>query len=156
MGRRGDAARDSTASLERGILMARSLVATLATVLLLNPIGAARADEKADAILDKAIKALGGKDKLEKADAMSWKCKVTLRFQGNESEIDGEVTVQGLDHVKSVVDDGDGDSRSITVLNGDKGWMKYGQEEARSIEGDDLLERFTHELHTGRPVGTSR
>ena len=73
----------------------------VAAALLAVMIGQARADDKdAKAILDKAIAALGGEEKLGKAQAFSWKSKGTVVFNGNENEMNNEVTVKGLDHFR--------------------------------------------------------
>ena len=51
----------------------------------------ARADDaKVTEILDKAIKALGGKEKLAKAEAVTWKAKGKITIEGNENEISSE------------------------------------------------------------------
>jgi hypothetical protein len=61
--------------------MERYLGAMLAAVLILAPASPSRADDATNAVLDKAIKALGGAEKLGKLDALSWKSKgkITLR-----------------------------------------------------------------------------
>jgi hypothetical protein len=88
-------------SIKRGEVMGRRLGAPLAAALLAVMIGQARADDKdAKAILDKAIAALGGEEKLGKAQAFSWKSKGTIVFNGNENEMNNQVTVKGLDHFR--------------------------------------------------------
>ncbi len=81
--------------------MTRFLSAALAAAFLFTTSGAARADDKdAKAILDKAIKALGGEEKLGKVEAFSWKSKGTITFNGNENETNGLMTIKGLDHYR--------------------------------------------------------
>ena len=64
-------------------------------------VGLVRADEKdAKAILDRAIKASGGEEKLAKVEAFSWKSKGIVIFNGNENESSNQVTVKGLDHYR--------------------------------------------------------
>src|SRR5258706_9762575 len=46
----------------------------------------ARADD-ANAVIDKAIKALGGEEQLAKVKAAAWKSKGTITFQGNDNEV---------------------------------------------------------------------
>ncbi|TMQ33295.1 MAG: hypothetical protein E6K70_13850, partial [Planctomycetota bacterium] len=77
--------------------------AILVTVVASGLSGSARADDAKDpqAILDKAIKALGGEEKLSKVKAASWKGKGTINFGGNEMEFTSQTTAQGLDHVRS-------------------------------------------------------
>jgi hypothetical protein len=86
-----------------------------------------RADDQADAkpVLDKAIKALGGEDKLAKLTAGTWKGKITGRDNGMDVTLTTEGSWQGLDQYRI---DGDamigGDShKGVLVINGDKGWI---------------------------------
>src|SRR5438067_2328994 len=116
--------------------MRRFLGAAVATALLFVSGGSARADDKdAKSILDKAIKALGGEEKLGKVEAFSWKSKGTVTFNGNENESSNEVTVKGLGHYRREF--GNDQFHGVVVLNGDKGWRKFG-EETRDLEGDGL------------------
>ncbi len=81
-------------------------------------------------ILDKAIQALGGQEKLGKAQAFSWKTKGKLTIEGNENDIKTEATVQGIDHYHSVFE-GEFNGNPIkgtAILNGDKGWRKFGDQ----------------------------
>ncbi len=101
---------------------------------------AARADDKdPQAILDKAIKALGGEEKLKKVEAFTWKTKGTINFGGNESEYKGTVTARGLDHLRRESEmEINGESRTfVMIVAGDKGWMKFG-DEPREMEDDAL------------------
>jgi hypothetical protein len=98
--------------------------------------GQAQADDQnAKAILDKAITALGGEEKLGKAQAFSWKSKGTIVFNGNENEMNNQVTVKGLDHFRREF--GNDQFHGVVVIAGDKGWRKFG-EENRELEGDTL------------------
>jgi hypothetical protein len=84
----------------------------------------ADADKDAKAILDKAIKALGGEEKLSTAKAVTWKIKGTVTFMGNDNMYTGQVTIQGLDHYRNEFE---GDNfKGVFVVNGDKGWRKFG------------------------------
>jgi len=95
-----------------------------------------RADEQeVKAILDRAIKALGGEEKLGKVEAFSWKSKGTVVFNGNENESSNQVTVKGLDHFRREF--GNDQFHGIVVLRGDKGWRKFG-DDVRDLEGDGL------------------
>ena len=63
--------------------MKRLLGAVLAGFLMAILGSPVRADDKdPNAILDKAIKALGGEEKLKKAESISWKSKGTITFGG--------------------------------------------------------------------------
>lgn len=109
--------------------MKRFLGAVLAVFFVSSLISPIRADDKdPKAVLDKAIKALGGEDKLKKAEAVAWKAKGTITFNDNDNEIKTQATVQGLDHYRGEFEgDFNGNTvKGVTVLNGDKGWRKFG------------------------------
>jgi len=89
----------------------------------------AQADDKdVTAILDKAIKALGGEEKLKKAESFGDKAKGTLSFGGNDSEFTSERTVQGIDRQRSEFEsEFNGNKfKFLMVLAGDKGWGRFG------------------------------
>jgi hypothetical protein len=110
--------------------MARFIGAVLAGVLVSGLGSAARAadDKDTKAILDKAIKALGGEEKLKTLKAATWKAKGKINFGGNESDFASQTTVQGLDHFRQEFE-GEfmgNKVKGVTVLKGDKGWRKFG------------------------------
>jgi hypothetical protein len=118
--------------------MKRFLVAVLSVSLVHVAGGLSRADEKdASPIIDKAIKALGGEEKLGKIKAYSVKYKGTISFGGNDNEFTSKSTHEGLDHLRSEFEGkfGDNEVKGTTVLNGDKGWRKFGEMEME-FEGD--------------------
>ncbi len=120
--------------------MKRFLGAVLATILVASVIGPVSADDKdPNTILDKAIKAIGGEEKLKKAESMTWKSKGTITFGGNDNEIKILANVQGLDHYRSEVSgEFNGEARTfVVVLNGDKGWRKFG-DDPMEMDGDAL------------------
>lgn len=97
----------------------------------------AQADEKdASAVLDKAIKALGGQDNLKKAAMATWKGKGKITLGDNENQFSTQTTVQGIDHYRGEFEgEFNGNQvKGVTVLNGDKGWRKFGD---MSMELDD-------------------
>jgi hypothetical protein len=109
--------------------MKRFLGALSAIVFLSNLSTTARADDKdATAILDKALRALGGADKLGKVEAVTWKAKGTIRFGDNENMFNTHVTIQGLDRIRSEFEgEFNGNMvKAVTVLNGEKGWRRFG------------------------------
>jgi len=117
--------------------MKRLLGAVLATLFLTSPISPARADDKdPNAILDKAIKAVGGEEKLKKAESITWKTKGTIKFGDNENEFKLHATAQGIDRSRREIEgDFGGEPRKfVVVLSGDKGWRKFGDE---PMEMDD-------------------
>jgi hypothetical protein len=114
--------------------MARFIVGGLvaaAALVLVGP-GLAADDKGANAILDKAIKALGGEEKLSKVKAASWKTKGTITLMGNDNEVSTLTTMQGLDHFRQEIegDFGGNQVKGVTILAGGKGWRKFGDDAA--------------------------
>src|SRR5207244_5359870 len=86
-----------------------------------------QADDQADAkgIVDKAIKALGGEEKLAKHKAATSKGKGKINLMGNEIEFTFEATVQPPKQSRRRFEadvSGTKFERTI-VFNGDKGWI---------------------------------
>ena len=83
--------------------MKRFLGAVLMAILVFGPAGPAQAadDKDVQAVLDKAIKALGGAEKLGAVKAATWKAKGTISFGGSDNEFTMTTTVQGLDNSRS-------------------------------------------------------
>lgn len=91
--------------------------------------GSSRADDQdPSALIDKAIKALGGEAALGKAGAIAWKAKGKITRNGNENEFTSQVTVQGLDQYRSEFEGtfNGNNVKGVTVVNGAKGWRKFG------------------------------
>jgi hypothetical protein len=80
------------------------------------------------AIVEKAIEAAGGKEKLSQAKAASWKFKGKLTLEGAENPFEGETTIAGLDQMRSEfkAEFGGMPIEVVTVVAGDKGWRKFG------------------------------
>jgi len=109
--------------------MKRFLGALLAAALASVPVQSASADEaEAKATLDKAIKALGGDEKLGKAEAISWKAKGKITFGENENPFSSQTTIKGLDRYRGEFDgEFNGNPfKGVTVLDSSKGWRKFG------------------------------
>ena len=106
--------------------MKRFLGATLVILFVSSQSGLARSDDSdPKAILDKAIRALGGEGKLKKAEMATWKVTETITFNAN-SQIKLQATVQGLDRYRSEYQ-GEFNGKAVkgvNVLNGNKGWHK--------------------------------
>jgi hypothetical protein len=85
-------------------------------------------DKEAQAVLDKAIKALGGAEKLGAVKAFTWKAKGTISFGGSDNEFSSTATAEGLDHLRSDFEGefGGNKVKGVVVLSGDKGWRKFG------------------------------
>jgi len=81
----------------------------------------------ADAILDKAIHALGGEEKLSQIKAATWKTKGTISFGDHANQVRTQWTVQGLDHLRHEFEAevGDNQVKGINVVAGDKGWRQF-------------------------------
>jgi hypothetical protein len=109
----------------------------LATCLVVG----VRAEENKDpqAVLDKAIKAMGGQEKLSAVKAFTQKGKGKIYIMGNESEFTNEATAQGLNHFRGEFDGEFGGNKlhGVRVLNGEKGWQKFG-EMGGELDGDRL------------------
>ena len=109
--------------------MRRLCAMAMVIVVAFAAAGRVRADDaEVKAVLDKAIKALGGEAKLGKVDAYSVKAKGTITFGGNDNEFTTELTAQGLDRYRSEFEGefGGNKVRGVTVVNGDRGWRKFG------------------------------
>jgi hypothetical protein len=97
--------------------------------LALTVAGPARAEEKEDckAILDKAIKALGGEKNLAKVKAATWKVKGKFFFMDNENPFTSESAFQAPDRYRSTFEGefGGNKFKAVLVINGDKGWRHF-------------------------------
>jgi len=104
-----------------------SLVLCLPLVLA----GSLRADSQADskALIDKAIKAMGGQDKVAKLQTGTGKGKLTGQDDGKEITVTYEASWQGLDQYRIDADaQFDGNSKqALMIVNGAKGWIKAGE-----------------------------
>jgi len=108
----------------------KRLVGAILTLILaagLTTSGRASATDDPNALLDKAIQALGGAEKLGKVKAVSWTGKGTVTFQGSDNPVTPRTTIQGLDHARQAFDlDLNGMAISaVTVLAGDRGWRSF-------------------------------
>src|SRR5207237_1927991 len=115
-------------SHKAGDPMTRFTGAFCLAVLLCSFGNPARAsDDKAKAIVDKAVQALGGEEKLNAAKNFTWKGKGKINFMGNESDFTMEGAVQGLERYRGQFEGefGGNKIKGVTVLNGDKGWRKF-------------------------------
>ncbi|MDZ4779512.1 MAG: hypothetical protein SGJ19_04605 [Planctomycetia bacterium] len=107
--------------------MRRSALPLLAVMLASVLNSPLRADDKAMAILDKAIAAAGGAENLAKLKAASWKAEGTLNFGGNESEFTTSGTTAGPDKLRTEFEGNFGGNpfKAVTVIVGDKGWRNF-------------------------------
>jgi 1,4-alpha-glucan branching enzyme len=102
-------------------------IAAVALVVVLSDVVQAADEKEASPILDKAIKALGGEEKLAKAKVVNWKSKGTISFGDNDNPFTGETTLQGMDHLRGEfeADFGGQMFKGVTVVAGDKGWRNF-------------------------------
>lgn len=132
--------------------MTRFLGALVVTALVTGPGNPVRADDAADAnaVLEKAIKAMGGAEKLGAIHAVQVKTKGTINFAGNESPINGQTTIQGFDHYRLDFEGefGGNKLKGTTIINGDKAWRKLNDEimelDGPSIQGEKRLIYLQH------------
>jgi hypothetical protein len=120
--------------------MRRVLTGFLGLALVLHVTGTVRADDRgqAGAIIDKAIKALGGE---ATKTAGTWKGKGTFYGMGDGIPYTSEVAVQWPDHQRTSVEaDFNGQKFTlITVVAGGKGWRKVNGDNM-VLEGESLDE----------------
>src|SRR5262245_48112295 len=97
--------------------------------------GAARADDakmqkEMAAQVDKAIKAVGGAPKLKKFAACTWKVKATLAGGNKMGSMTMDGSVQGFDkgRLEVTIEAGGGTRNALLVVNGDRGWLREGNE----------------------------
>ena len=126
----------------------------LAATLGLSQLRAGRTSPKVTEILDKAIKALGGEEKLAKVEAVTWKAKGKVTIDGNENEItERRRPSQGLDHYPLGVR---GRIRRQHVQGRDRPQRRQGLAEVRrrwcmEMDGDAVANEKRTRLPHGRP-----
>jgi hypothetical protein len=131
--------------------MKTPFLTVLAAGLLLGA-NTSRADEQADAkaLLDKAMKAMGGEAKLAKLSTASVKGKLTGSPGGQELTVDLDGTWQGMSQYRAdaEVQDGGQNFKGVVVFNGDKGWLKKNSQTQEAPAG---VAPFVQNLfHAGR------
>ncbi|MBN9117863.1 MAG: hypothetical protein J0I06_01620 [Planctomycetes bacterium] len=103
----------------------------------------ARADDAAEArkLVEKAVKAHGGQEKLDKLPGTSLKFKGTFHGQGDGIPTTGEISAQGPDkqRIDIEVEAGGQKFPIVIVVAGDKGWTKIGKE-TTEFDKDKLAE----------------
>lgn len=97
------------------------------TVALVLGIGGQSRGAGPTEILDKAIKALGGEEKLAKAQKATWKTKGVITFMGSDNEFTTTSSVNGLSQFRQEFEGDFGGNKimGVTVVNGDKGWRVF-------------------------------
>jgi hypothetical protein len=119
-------------------MLLAALVASLALVAAV----AARADDKeTQAVIDKAIKARGGADKLAKFKAATWKGKGKFYGLGDAIDYTGEWAIVPPAKSRNTLDLDFGGMKiqRVGVFNGDKGWIKL-NDMLQEMDKDQLAE----------------
>jgi hypothetical protein len=107
----------------------------------------AEGSKDAGAVVDKAIKAMGGAEKLGALKAGSWKSKGVISFGGDDNKLSTQTTFQGHDHFRNdfQVDLGGNPTSGSTVLAGDKCWVKFGDNVTEMDK--DGIDKQKHNLY---------
>jgi hypothetical protein len=127
--------------------MRTHLLLTAVFGLILAAAPAARADAEADAraIIDKAIKAHGGADNLNKYKAMVAKMKGKVEVNGMTIDYSSTASVQSPDkmRVDTEVEVMGQKFTFVQILNGDKGWIKV-LDKVMEMDKDQVAEAREH------------
>ena len=103
----------------------------------------ARADDAADAraLVEKAVKAHGGQEKLDKLPGITTKFKGTFHGMGDGIPMSGEIVTQGPDRQRIDIEvEAAGQKIPILIIvNGDMGWSKIGKD-TTELDKDQLAE----------------
>jgi hypothetical protein len=105
----------------------RTYIGLVVPVLLAYAtVAPARADEGqgTSAILDKALRALGGEERLGKVKAATWRARGKIRIEGKDRDFTSESAVQGLDQFREemVTELLGRKDKAVAVLYGNKGY----------------------------------
>lgn len=120
--------------------MTRFIGAVMTMALVAGAAGSVRADDKdATAILDRAIKAMGGEEKLTKAQTFTQTAKGTITIMDTDAAVSSRIVAQGIDHTRQEFEGtfGGNPVKGVTVMAGDKGWRVFGENKT-TLEGDAL------------------
>jgi hypothetical protein len=122
--------------------MNRFIRATVAFAFAAGLSYQARADEQeSKAVLEKAIKALGGEEKLSRVKAFSLRGNGTITLEGNDIQFTFESTAQGIDRYRSGFE-GEADGNKfvgVVIVDRDRGWRKFGDDKI-DLDAADLAE----------------
>jgi hypothetical protein len=127
----------------------------LSLLLLGNP-GRADSAKEARALLDRAIAAMGGKEKLSRSQAATWKGKGKIHAGEQRIDFTDEWSVQGLAQYRwSIEATAMGRTQSLLlVLNKDQGWARNDGEAQDLSKQKEILTLLQTELRTIRLAQT--
>jgi hypothetical protein len=91
-------------------------------------------DQAAIAIVDKAIAAHGGEQRLRAVRAFRWESEGTMNPTKDPSAFTNRVTVQGLDRYRAEFEWGFNGAKykTVTALNGDRAWRQSNNRQTQS------------------------
>jgi hypothetical protein len=104
-----------------------------------------------NALIDKAVKAMGGEEKVARLRTCSWKGKAEQKVNGKTFQLVHEGSAQGWDKYRVDVSiQAGGQARKVlTVLNGATGWAKENDSKAQDFPRE-LLAFGKYSLHAVR------
>jgi hypothetical protein len=111
-----------------------------AFIVVLTVSGSVRGDEQAaKVILDKAIKALGGEERLSKIKAFTLKGKGTVVLDDKYIPFSFQMTAKGIEQYRWTYEGEAGGEKfaGATVIDGAKGWRKL-NDDIQKLEGESL------------------
>jgi hypothetical protein len=121
------------------------------TAAVLAAAGAARADEKADAraVIARAIKAVGGKEKLAGQKAVTFKAKGKYYGMGEAIDYTSEYAIQPPDKIRfQMAFEVNGMKFAMHyVFDGKKGWLKF-NDQTTALDRDGVAEA-REEMYAG-------
>jgi hypothetical protein len=92
----------------------------------------------AKALLERAIKAAGGADRLSRLRATAFKAKGSEQVEGKPKPFKSEWHIQGLTQARTLTTF-EGDTKpTLRVVNGDKGWFREGDGPTEDMTKEDL------------------
>ncbi len=120
--------------------MRRTWCPLLVVGLTLSGPAALRADEQAEArkLIDRAIRAAGGREKLSKLQALTWKNKGTVKVNETDIPFSGEASLQGDDRYSwSVEVTLEGQvRRGVLAIKGTRGWLRAEDQPAQDMPAE--------------------
>jgi hypothetical protein len=106
------------------------------------------------AVIDKAVAALGGKDKLAAVKAATWTSKGTVTLGGTDAPFTATLAFQGNDRrrVEFDADFAGNPVKGVIVVNGGKAWRQMNGGAAEELAGNDLANERRNGWREWTPV----